>query len=108
MSPILPAPISKYFEAKNLHAIDAMLATFSDQASVRDEGREMAGRPAIRNWIEETTRKYRVTVTPIGLDQSDAKTIVTATVSGTFPGSPIQLRYHFTIVGEQITHLAIG
>lgn len=108
MSPILPTPISKYFEAKNLHAIDAMLATFSDQASVRDEGQDVVGHLAIRNWIEETTRKYRVTVTPTGVDQSDAKTIVTATVSGTFPGSPIQLRYHFTVAGEQITHLAIG
>ncbi|OFX04755.1 MAG: hypothetical protein A3D94_02630 [Alphaproteobacteria bacterium RIFCSPHIGHO2_12_FULL_66_14] len=108
MFPILPTPIAKYFEAKNLHAIDAMLATFSDLASVCDEGQEMVGHLAIRNWMEETTRKYRVTVTPTGVDQSDAKTIVTALVSGTFPGSPAQLRYHFTVAGEQITHLAIG
>jgi hypothetical protein len=108
MRPILPTPIAKYFEAKNLHAIDAMLATFSDQATVRDEGKDVVGRPAIRHWIEETTRKYSVSVTPTRVDQSGATTIVTATVSGTFPGSPIQLHYHFTVAAENITHLAIG
>jgi hypothetical protein len=108
MRPILPTPIAKYFEAKNLHAIDAMLATFSDQATVRDEGKDVVGRPAIHDWIEETTRKYRVSVTPTGVDQSGATTIVAATVSGAFPGSPIQLRYHFTVAAEQITHLTIG
>jgi len=108
MHPILPMPISKYFEAQNAHDIDAMLAIFSDHASVHDEGHDAVGRLAIRGWMDETTRKYRVAVVPTGVDQSDAKTIVTALVSGTFPGSPIQLRYRFTVAGEQITDLAIG
>ena len=108
MRPILPTPIATYFEAKNAHDIDAMLAVFSDQASVRDEGRDMVGHPAIRDWMEETSRKYRVTVQPTAIDQPEAQSIVTAMVSGTFPGSPVQLRFRFTIAGEQITHLEIG
>jgi hypothetical protein len=108
MPPILPTPIAKYFEAKNAHDIDAMIAVFSDRASVRDEGRDMVGHPAIRNWMEETSRKYRVTVAPTAIDQSDAQSIVTATVSGTFPGSPIQLSYRITVAGDKITHLEIG
>lgn len=108
MQPILPPPIARYFEAQNGHDIDAMLAVFSNQASVHDEGHDAVGSVAIRDWMEETSRKYRVTVVPTGVDQAEAKTIVTALVSGTFPGSPIQLRYRFTVVGEQITDLGIG
>ena len=108
MPPILPTPIAKYFEAKNAHDIDAMLAVFAEQASVRDEGHDMVGRLAIRAWMEETTRKYRVTVAPTAIDRSAAQEIVTASVSGTFPGSPVVLRYRFTIAGEKITHLEIG
>lgn len=108
MPPILPIPIAKYFEAKNAHDVDAMLAAFSEQASVRDEGHDMDDRLAIRDWMEETTRKYRVAVAPTAVDRSDAQAIVTASVSGTFPGSPIELRYRFTIAGEKIIHLEIG
>ena len=108
MQSILPPPIARYFEAQNGHDIDAMLAIFSDQASVHDEGHDAVGRVAIRDWMEETSRKYRVTAVPTGVDRSDAKTIVTALVSGTFPGSPIRLHYSFTVAGEQITDLAIG
>jgi ketosteroid isomerase-like protein len=107
MSPDLPTPISNYFEAVNAQDVDAMLSAFSDDASVRDEGQDMIGRAAIREWIDDTTRKYRVTLTPIGVSQADERTIVTAQVSGTFPGSPVELRYHFTITGEKIARLEI-
>jgi ketosteroid isomerase-like protein len=107
MSLDLPTPISNYFKATNAQDVDAMLSAFSDDASVRDEGRDMIGRAAIREWIDDTTRKYRVTLTPIGVHQADEKTIVTAQVSGTFPGSPIELRYRFTITGEKIARLEI-
>jgi hypothetical protein len=29
-------------------------------------------------------------------------------VTGTFPGSPIELRFHFTLHGELISRLEIG
>jgi ketosteroid isomerase-like protein len=103
----LPAPISNYFGAVNAQDVDAMLSAFSDDASVRDEGQDMIGRAAIREWIDGTTRKYRVTLTPTGGRQADERTIVTAQVSGTFPGSPIELRYRFTISGEKIARLEI-
>jgi ketosteroid isomerase-like protein len=103
----LPTPISNYFAAKNAHDVDAMLSAFSDDASVRDEGRDMIGRGAIREWMDETTRKYRVTATPSGVAHADGRTIVTAQVSGSFPGSPAELHYRFTIAGEKIAKLEI-
>ncbi len=107
MSLDLPTPISNYFNAVNAQDVDAILSTFSDDASVRDEGQNMIGRADIREWIDDTTRKYRATVTPTGVRQADKGTIVTAQISGTFPGSPIELRYHFTITGEKIGRLEI-
>lgn len=104
----LPAPLSTYFEAQNAHDIDAMLATFADAATVRDEKQDLSGHAAIRAWIAETTRKYRHTATPITIAEADGKKIVTARVAGTFPGSPIDLRYRFTITAQKISGLEIG
>ena len=103
----LPAPLPAYFAATNAHDIDGTLATFAADASVRDEGRDVAGHDAIRAWIIETTRQYRFTATPLGIDQKDGRIVVTARVSGTFPGSPIELHYQFALAGGKITALAI-
>jgi hypothetical protein len=108
MSLELPMPISNYIEAVNTQDVDAMLAAFSHEATVRDEGRERIGRAAIYEWIEETTRKYGITLTIRGVDNSGGNTVVTAQISGTFPGSPIELRYHFTVTGEKIARLEIN
>jgi hypothetical protein len=107
MSLDLPTPVSNYFKAVNVQDVDATLSAFSDEASVHDEGQEMNGRAAIREWVDDTTRKYRVTLTPTGVRQTDERTTVTARVAGTFPGSPVELRYHFTITGGKIARLEI-
>jgi hypothetical protein len=36
------------------------------------------------------------------------KIVVVAEVSGTFPGSPIELRFNFTLRDDKIVTLAIG
>ena len=73
MSLDLPTPVSNYFKAVNVQDVDAMLSAFSDDASVRDEGQDMIGRAAIREWIDDTTRKYRVTLTPTGVRQTKGR-----------------------------------
>ena len=103
----LKEPLSTYFEAQNAHDVDGMLACFSNDASVHDEGRDMHGRPEIRTWIDETTRKYRPMIRPTSSAEEGARTLVTAQVSGSFPGSPIELRYRFKISGRKIVSLEI-
>ena len=107
VEPDLQRPLSTYFEGQNAHDVGAMLACFSDGALVRDEGREMLGRAAVRAWMEETTRKYQLTVRPIRVSKGDEETTVTVQVSGTFPGSPIELRYRFTTASSKIARLEI-
>ena len=107
MSARMPEPLARYFTAFNSHDIDAMVGCFADDAVVRDERQEHRGTVAIRRWIEDTTARYRATVEVIEVTV-DAKTSVAGLVSGTFPGSPVRLRYDFTLAGQEIARLEIG
>ena len=43
-----------------------------------------------------------------GLTEAGSQTIAAAQVSGSFPGSPAQIRYKFTLRNGKIAALAIG
>lgn len=101
-------PVDAYYAAKNRKDIDAMLACFVEDAIVRDEGRNHRGRAAIRAWMEETTRKYGVSVEVSGMEAENDRVKVAALVSGNFPGSPATLRYAFQLGGDRISRLEIG
>jgi SnoaL-like protein len=108
MSIDLPGPLSAYFKAQNERAIDAMLAPFDEDASVKDEGHEHRGRPAIRSWMEDTTRRYGVSVEVKDVTDANGTTVVSGLVSGNFPGSPVLLDYTFTLSGAKITRMEIA
>jgi uncharacterized protein (TIGR02246 family) len=103
----LPAPIAAYIAGSNAHDADGCAACFTDDAVVLDEGRERQGVAAIREWMQEVSAKYRPTVEVVGVAQADDKTIVTGRVTGDFPGSPVELRYAFTLAGDKIARLEI-
>ena len=107
MSTMPPQPIAEYFAAQNAHDIDAMLASFGADALVIDEGKDRRGLAAIRVWIEETTRKYRPSVAVLSSVETAAGTTATVRVSGTFPGSPIDITYRFTLKDGKIARLEI-
>jgi len=104
----LPKVVAAYFAATNRHDISAMMATFSHRAVVKDEGLEHRGLEAIRRWAEETIRKYDFTIEPEGATETDAVTMVTGQVSGTFPGSPLRIQFSFSFDHEKISRLEIG
>jgi uncharacterized protein (TIGR02246 family) len=108
MSKQLPLPLATYYEAKNQHDINGMLAPFAEDAVVKDEGQEHYGRAAIRSWMEHTTRKFRVTIDVKQIESVDDRLIVSGLVSGDFPGSPAMLRYAFTLSGSKIARLEIA
>jgi len=103
----LPEPIATYIAASNAHDADACAACFTDDAVVRDEGREMRGVGAIRDWMDAAIKKYRHVVEMITSATADGKTLVTGRVSGNFPGSPVDLRYTFMLAGDKIARLEI-
>jgi ketosteroid isomerase-like protein len=104
----LPEPLAAYYAAQNTHDIDAMMAAFAGGAVVKDEGKEHHGVKAVREWMEETTRKYRVTVEVADVAEAGGNTLVTGVVSGNFKGSPARLRYTFTLDRQKISRLEIG
>jgi len=103
----LDAPILTYFEATNAHQADAVAALFTSDALVHDEAADHRGREAIRDWAEGTYRKYGVALMPLGAESDGEATVVTAEVSGTFPGSPIRLPFRFVTDGDLISELRI-
>jgi ketosteroid isomerase-like protein len=108
MSTPLPEPVAAYFAATNRHDVAAMHACFAADAVAHDERADHVGSDAIRAWIEETTAKYRATAEITGATVDGDRTVVTASIAGSFPGSPVSLDFAFTLRGSEIARLEIG
>jgi hypothetical protein len=104
----LPEPLGSYFEAVNREDTKAMLAPFAANAVVTDEGKTRSGVLELREWIKEVTAKYhpRFEVEDVVEDGAGAAVVI-GLVYGTFPGSPIRLRYTFRLNEGKIAQLEI-
>ena len=103
----LPLVIQRYIDASNAHDVRAIVDCFAADAVVRDENATRHGQIDIRYWATETIEKYKFHFKPLSADERGAETIVSVEVSGSFPGSPITLDYHFTIANDKIQSLII-
>jgi ketosteroid isomerase-like protein len=108
MSTKLSPPIAAYIQAANAHTTDALLDTLTADAVVMDEGHTYRGHDEIREWSHRTNQEYQATLDVMEVTQTHEETIVTALVAGTFEGSPLPLRFHFTLSGDKIAALTIG
>lgn len=108
MTGTVPEAVAGYFAAKNARDVAGMLGWFAADAVVVDEGRRYRGTAAIGAWLAETTRKYAVSAQVTGVAAEGARLVVTALVSGNFPGSPVSLRYRFTLAEGRIAGLEVG
>lgn len=105
-SPILPKSIAAYFAADKAGGM-AVSQCFTESAFVKDEGHVYTGTAEIARWKEEASKKYEYTCQPIACVDSDGRTMVTCTLTGNFPGSPVDLRFFFELTGEKISSLEI-
>jgi hypothetical protein len=103
----LPAPIASYFTADRADG-DGATRCFTENGVVIDERREHRGRDAIVRWQTEARAKYHYTSEPLNVDVSGGDVTVITRVTGAFPGSPIELRYRFTLEGDKIARLEIS
>jgi hypothetical protein len=87
--------------------VQAILACFADDATVRDENMTHRGKIDIERWATETIEKYKFQFKPLSIEDRDNETVVAVEISGTFPGSPITLDYRFALANEEIASLAI-
>ena len=103
----LPTAVQSYIDASNAHDVPSILSCFAEDAVVRDENETMRGRIDIERWVATTVEKYNFQFKPLSSQERDNETVVGVEVSGTFPGSPICLDYHFAIMGNKITGITI-
>jgi len=107
MTPTLPPAIAGYFAAANAHDGAAMVRHFSPDALVIDEQQNRRGHAAIREWEAHAHAMYQPQAVPVSVTTVEDDIVVTATVSGNFPGSPATLRFAFRLSGGLIVRLEI-
>jgi SnoaL-like domain len=103
----LPPLAADFVKAKNSRDISAVVACFAEDAMVQDEGHEMRGLPAIKEWSDKSFEKYQYDIAPTGIAETGENTVLTTTLTGNFPGSPVSLDFNFVIKGDRIVALSI-
>lgn len=101
----LPKVLIDLVAAQNSSDSEAYANCFSETAIVFDEGKKHSGKAAIKNWIAKANQEYNTKMKP--LDYSATKQTLEAEISGTFPGSPLVIKYQFKIEEGQIQSLKI-
>jgi ketosteroid isomerase-like protein len=96
-----------FVEASNSRDTDRLLALFSDDAVVRDEGNEYRGIDRIRAWRADVEAKYTFTTTPREVAERGDETVLIGSLAGDFPGSPVDLEHRFALAGDRIMALTI-
>ena len=100
--------ITRYFEADARRDIDDIVALFSDEAVVVDEGQTYHGPKEIRGWRERVASAYQYTTQVHTTKRLDEKSsLVTGRLTGNFPGGTAELQWRFTISNDLINHLEI-
>ena len=102
----LPKPITAYFTADKGDS-EAVVRCFTENAVVKDEGHVYNGVAAIKQWKADSSKKYSYSTEPFASEHKDNKTVITCHLIGSFPGSPVDLRYLFELKGDKIASLEI-
>jgi hypothetical protein len=107
---IAPAAlIRRYFELDADRDIDAIVALFSADATVVDEGQTRHGVAEIRAWQIGPASKYTYTtqiLDTVALEPD--RYVATGRLTGDFPGGSAELKWDFTVAGGRITRLVIA
>ncbi len=101
----LPPILVTYFEAANAQDVELYTACFSEDATVKDMNEIIQGRENIANWNRVINKKYNATTIVKSWVQTDDGADVMTEVSGTFPGSPIELTFRFKVQDNKINEL---
>ena len=103
----LPVPITNYF-AQEADGSAAIAECFTADAVVIDEARTHEGRAAIAAWHAAAAASVGARTMVLHAESEGEHTTVRGRVSGEFPGSPVDLQFHFTCADGLIARLEIG
>lgn len=104
----LPDVVRHYFEL-DPRDVDGFVALFSGDAIVVDEGKTYQGPGEIRAWRTGPAIKYTYTTEVLDQDcRGGDRYLVTARLSGDFPGETVDLSCDFTVTSDLIGRLVIA
>jgi hypothetical protein len=107
----MPDLIAAHIAAINAFELDAIMATFADDALVNDAQREFLGAQAIRAWVRSELVGDKVTMAVTEVVNHRALTIVRARYDGDYDKTNLPaeliLTNYFTVAGDGITSLII-
>lgn len=103
-----PDVITRYFTAQSKRDFDSLVALFTDDGVVIDDGKTWTGAAEIRAWRDTAASVYEyttdvVSVQPTGNDEYAAQ----VHLEGNFPGGTVDLDYKFTLDDQRIRRLEI-
>ena len=107
MNKQLPEAIETYFQASNSYDSNLLAKCFAEDAILYDEGLAYHGPTAIEKHIVEANNNLMVKTNVTNVVVKNEETVVTATLSGNFDGSPVALDYYFTMKDHKIATLKI-
>jgi NAD(P)H dehydrogenase (quinone) len=103
----IASTLASFVKANNDRDTDSVVACFSTGAVVHDDGQVMRGTDEIRQWIAELFRKFQYVVAPTNVRELENGAILTATITGNFPGARVSLDYHCRTLGDTIDVMII-
>ena len=101
----LPKAVEDLVKAQNNFDSVAYADCFTQTAVVFDEGKSHNGKKEIEHWIEKANKEYQATMKP--LEYSEERQELKSEISGSFPGSPIVLTFHYEYQNGLIQSLKI-
>jgi ketosteroid isomerase-like protein len=105
----VPPIVMRYFALDANDDVEAIVALFTEDATVTDEGETRRGIDAIRAWRAGPAAEYEYTTTIMGSeDRGDRQFRVTARLIGNFPGGTADLNFDFTVANDHIRALTIA
>lgn len=109
--PELPPSVAAYVRATNTGDLDALLATFVDDALVNDQLIDYWGKEAIAAWAARDIIGERLTLEIVKTVRHYGHSIVTAHVDGSFDKrglpDPLVLAFYFSSYDDKIVQLII-
>lgn len=101
----LPEVITELVKTQNNFDSAAYAQCFTETAVVFDEGKTHNGKAEIEQWIDKSNKEYKATMEPLEYDEKE--NMLSAEISGSFPGSPVILHFHFQLFNGLIQSLKI-
>jgi hypothetical protein len=102
-----PDIIKTYIKAFNDHNVDAFASCFEEDAVVNDNGKEIIGLPAIKDWRRETDEKFNPSISVMDIMEQGNEVELAVNISGAFEKSPLAMRLRFTLSGKKFRLLRI-